>query len=163
LTFGGAYTAIPFIRNDAVGHGWMSDGQFLDGLALSGVLPAPLIIFATFVGYVGGGLNGALAMTAGVFLPAFAFSMIFYERLEAIMDHPGLQALLAGIAAAVVGQIAVTALHLARTVAGDVPNLALALVVFVPALAVAYRWKSKINVLVIVLVSAMAGIGLFGM
>jgi chromate transporter len=163
LTFGGAYTAIPFIRNDAVGHGWMSDGQFLDGLALSGVLPAPLIIFATFVGYVGGGLNGALAMTAGVFLPAFAFSMIFYERLEAIMDHPGLQALLAGIAAAVVGQIAVTALHLARTVAGDVPNVALALVVFVPALAVAYRWKSKINVLVIVLVSAMAGIGLFGM
>ncbi|MBA2723243.1 MAG: chromate efflux transporter, partial [Methylibium sp.] len=72
LTFGGAYTAIPFIRNDAVGRGWMSDGQFLDGLALSGVLPAPLIIFATFVGYVGGGPLGAIAMTAGVFLPAFA-------------------------------------------------------------------------------------------
>lgn len=41
LTFGGAYTAIPFVRNDAVGRGWMTDGQFLDGLALSGVLPAP--------------------------------------------------------------------------------------------------------------------------
>src|SRR5256885_11879894 len=50
LTFGGAYTAIPFIRNDAVGRGWITDGQFLDGLALSGVLPAPLSIFATFVG-----------------------------------------------------------------------------------------------------------------
>ncbi|MFS7139959.1 chromate transporter, partial [Pseudomonas aeruginosa] len=72
LTFGGAYTAIPFVRDDAVGRGWMTDGQFLDGLALSGVLPAPLIIFATFVGYVAGGPIGAVAMTAGIFLPAFA-------------------------------------------------------------------------------------------
>jgi chromate transporter len=56
LTFGGAYTAIPFLRYDAVQVGrWMSDSQFLDGLALSGILPAPLIIFSTFVGYLGGG------------------------------------------------------------------------------------------------------------
>lgn len=49
LTFGGAYTAIPFVRDDAVGKGWLSDAQFLDGLALSSIIPAPLIIFATFV------------------------------------------------------------------------------------------------------------------
>jgi len=84
LTFGGAYTAIPFIRNDSVGRGWMTDAQFLDGLALSGVLPAPLVIFSTFVGWISGGPAGALAMTAGMFLPAFAFSLVFYERLEAI-------------------------------------------------------------------------------
>ncbi|MGH2794371.1 MAG: chromate efflux transporter, partial [Actinomycetota bacterium] len=60
LTFGGAYTAIPFVRHDAVLAGrWMTDGQFLDSLALSGILPAPLIIFGTFVGYVGAGLDGA--------------------------------------------------------------------------------------------------------
>ena len=53
-----------------------NDGQFLDGLALSGMVPAPLVIFVTFTGYVVGGLPGALAMTAGMFLPAFAFSMI---------------------------------------------------------------------------------------
>lgn len=55
LTFGGAYAAIPFVRDDAVGRGWLSDGQFLDGLALSGIIPAPLIIFVTFVGYLAGG------------------------------------------------------------------------------------------------------------
>lgn len=49
LTFGGAYTVIPFLQRDAVSRGaWMSNGQFLDGLALSGLLPAPLIIFSTF-------------------------------------------------------------------------------------------------------------------
>ena len=55
LTFGGAYTAIPFVRHDAVGRGWVSEGQFLDSLALSGIMPAPLIIFATFVGYLAAG------------------------------------------------------------------------------------------------------------
>ncbi len=69
LTFGGAYTAIPFIRNDTVGRGWMTDAQFLDGLALSGILPAPLVIFATFVGWISAGPAGALAITAGMFLP----------------------------------------------------------------------------------------------
>src|SRR5205085_4824971 len=62
LTFGGAYTVIPFLQEDAVmGGGWMTNTQFLDGLALSSLLPAPLIIFATFVGYAGGGALGAIS------------------------------------------------------------------------------------------------------
>ena len=55
LTFGGAYTAIPYVRADTVGRGWIDDATFLDGVAVAGVLPAPLVIFATFVGYVAGG------------------------------------------------------------------------------------------------------------
>ena len=81
LTFGGAYTAIPYVRADTVGRGQISDGEFLDGIAFAGIIPAPLVIFCTFVGFVVGGWVGALAMTVGVFLPAFAFSMIFYELL----------------------------------------------------------------------------------
>jgi len=51
LTFGGAYTVIPFLQESAVGgHHWLTDSQFVDGLAIGGVLPAPLIIFSTFVG-----------------------------------------------------------------------------------------------------------------
>lgn len=62
LTFGGAYTVIPFLQRDAVEVGqWMTNTQFLDGPALSGILPAPLIIFATFVGYLGSGPLGALS------------------------------------------------------------------------------------------------------
>ena len=103
LTFGGAYTAIPFVRDDAVGRGWVSDGQFLDGLALSGIIPAPLIIFATFVGFQAGGLGGALAMTAGIFLPAFAFSLLFFERLERVVEDQRLHGFLEGVAAGVAG------------------------------------------------------------
>ena len=144
LTFGGAYTAIPFIRNDTVGRGWMSDAQFLDGLGLSGVLPAPLVIFATFVGWVSGGLAGALAITAGMFLPAFAFSLLLYERLEVVIEHKRLQLLLAGVAAGVVGLIAVTVLDLARTTAARTPSLTASAVIFAIAIAIMYRWKSKL-------------------
>ncbi len=59
LTFGGAYTVIPFLQESAVeSQGWLTQQQFVDGLALSGALPAPLIIFSTFVGYIAGGLAG---------------------------------------------------------------------------------------------------------
>lgn len=60
LTFGGAYTAIPYVRADTVGRGWLTDGSFLDGVAIANALPAPLVIFATFAGYVAGGQSARL-------------------------------------------------------------------------------------------------------
>ena len=157
LTFGGAYTAIPFVRNDAVGRGWMTDGQFLDGLALSGVLPAPLIIFATFVGYVAGGPVGAVAMTVGVFLPAFAFSLIFYDRLEAVVENKRLHAFLDGVAAGVVGLIGATTLDLAQVTAERVPSLAMGMSIFAAGLAFLYAWKNKLNVVVVILAAGLTG------
>ena len=157
LTFGGAYTAIPFVRHDAVGRGWVSDGQFLDSLALSGIIPAPLIIFATFVGYLAGGFAGALAMTAGIFLPAFAFALLFYDRLERVIDDERLHRLLEGVAAGVVGLIAVTALQLGWNVARTVPSLTFGATMFAVALAVLYLWKSKLNVPAVVLGSGLIG------
>lgn len=157
LTFGGAYTAIPFIRHDTVGQGWMTDGQFLDGLGLSGILPAPLVIFATFVGWISGGLAGALAMTAGMFLPAFAFSLLFYDRLEAIVEHKRLQLFLAGVAAGVVGLIVVTVIDLAQTTATRTPNPIASLLIFGVALAVMYRWKSKLATPVVLAIGAAVG------
>lgn len=162
LTFGGAYTAIPYVRADTVGRGWISDAQFLDGVALGGVLPAPLVIFATFVGYVAGGPWGALAITAGMFLPAFAFSMIFYERLERITDMPGLQTLLAGVAAGVVGIIAATTLQLGAATVERVPAIWPAAAIFAVALAIVYRWKSRFAAAVIVGLAAIAGGLAFG-
>lgn len=161
LTFGGAYTAIPFIRNDAVGRGWMNDGQFLDGLALSGVLPAPLIIFSTFVGYVAGGLLGAVAMTVGIFLPAFSFSLIFYDRLETVLEVKQLHAFLDGVAAGVVGLIAATTIDLAQVTADRVPSLMVGVSIFAAALVFLYAWKNKLNVPVVIIAAGLAGWLLF--
>ena len=157
LTFGGAYTAIPYVRQDTVARGWISDATFLDGVALAGVLPAPLVIFATFTGYIAGGWNGALAITAGMFLPAFGFSMIFYERLEAIVENPALHRLLGGIAAAVVGVIVATLVQLAWSVGGRVSGYAAAIFIFFLCLAAVWKIKGKWVMPAIVLAAGLAG------
>ena len=161
LTFGGAYTAIPFVRSDAVGRGWVSDAQFLDALALGGIIPAPLVIFTTFIGYLAGGLAGALAITAGVFLPAFVFALLFYDRLERVVEDERLHRLLEGVAAGVVGLVAVTAVQLGWTVAGSVPVLLWAALLFAAALLLLYRWRSRLAVPAVVLGSGLAGAALF--
>ena len=158
LTFGGAYTVIPFVRDDAVGRGWMTDAQFLDGVALSGILPAPLIIFSTFVGYHAGGPVGALAMTAGIFLPAFAFSLLFYDRLEQVVENAQLRSFLEGVAAGVIGFIGATTIELAVALSGRLPSLPLAAAIFAAALALLYLWKSKLNLAAAIVLSAIAGL-----
>jgi len=155
LTFGGAYTAIPFLQYDAVvAGGWMTNQQFLDGLALSSILPAPLIIFSTFVGYLGGGPWGALAMTAGVFLPAFAFTLIGHTYFEKVIDNPATHAFLDGLTAGVVGLIAATTIGLMPAALPDWP----AALIFLMALITLYRWQAKWAVAVV-----MFGAGILGL
>lgn len=155
LTFGGAYTAIPFLQQDAVVAGaWMTNQQFLDGLALSSILPAPLIIFSTFVGYLGGGPLGAVALTAGVFLPAFAFTLIGHDFFERLVDNQQIHAFLDGVTASVVGIIAATAIHLLQTALPDLPAVG----IFILALFVLSRWRTKAAI-----AGIMLGAGLLGL
>jgi chromate transporter len=122
LSFGGAYTAIPVVHDIAVGNattgGWMTEGQFLDALAIGGVLPAPLVIFGTFVGFLGGGLPGALLFTLGMFLPAFSFTALGHGIIDRMVNEPRLHAFLDGLAASVAGLIAVTTIQLLAACVG---------------------------------------------
>lgn len=157
LTFGGAYTAIPYVRADTVGRGWLSDAQFLDGVAFANVIPAPLVIFATFAGYVAGGPLGAVAITFGMFLPAFAFSMIFFERLEAVIDNPRLHRLLDGVAAAAVGIIAATLVQLALAVWPRIETPIPAVAIFAAALGAAFWLKKPWTAPAIIAAAGVAG------
>ncbi|WP_294322478.1 chromate efflux transporter [uncultured Sphingomonas sp.] len=157
LTFGGAYTAIPYVRADTVGRGWIGDAAFLDGVAFANVIPAPLVIFATFVGYVAAGVVGALAITLGMFLPAFAFSLLFFERLERIVDAPSLRHALTGVAAAVVGIIGATFVQLGAATGGRVEAPPIAIVLFVVASLMAWRLRGGWVTPVIVGVGAAIG------
>jgi chromate transporter len=154
LTFGGAYTVIPFLQHDAVEIGrWMTNSQFLDGLALSGLLPAPLIIFSTFVGYVGGGLWGAIIITVAIFAPAFAFTLIGHDYLERLVANQSAHAFLDGVTAGVVGLISATALGiLSETVIGIHPWI-----IFSVALIALFVSKAKWIVAAVVLLAGLYG------
>jgi chromate transporter len=155
LTFGGAYTAIPFLREDATARGgWMTDREFLDGLALSGMLPAPLIIFATFVGYLGGGPLGALVMTVAIFAPAFAFTLLGHDFFERLLHREKVRVFLDGVAAAVVGLIAVTAIQLVVVALNSVAEAA----VFAAALTALFRWHAKLLIPAVIGAAALVGL-----
>jgi chromate transporter len=157
LTFGGAYTVIPFLQEDAVVDGaWMTNTQFLDGLALGSLLPAPLIIFATFVGYLGGGAAGAVVLTIGIFLPAFAISLLAHEPLERFVAQPRIREFLEGVTAAVVGLIAGTTIALMVVSIRSIPTA----IVFAAALAALFYFKSKLIIPLVVAGAAAAGYAL---
>jgi len=155
LTFGGAYTVIPFLQNDAVVAGaWMTNQQFLDGLALSSILPAPLIIFSTFVGYLGGGPLGALAITTGIFLPAFAFTLLGHNFFEKVIENKAMHAFLDGVTAGVVGIIGITSLNLFQSAVVDLDSV----IIFIVSLFLVYWLKAKWSVAVIMLVAGVIGV-----
>ena len=96
LSFGGAYTAIPFIQVEAVLRGaWLTQHIFIDCIAIGNVLPAPVVMFATFVGFQGGlvdgGLSnafaGAIVITLGIFFPCFVFTIAGHKLLEKLVRN----------------------------------------------------------------------------
>jgi chromate transporter len=131
LSFGGAYASLVFVQRGAVAqYHWLSDGQLLDGVALSVASPGPFMLFTTFVGYLASGVIGAVLATFFVFLPSFFFVIAGVHYVEKVRENHLIQAFLAGVSAAVVGVIAVVSLDLIPQALVDWPTLAIAVVAF---------------------------------
>lgn len=154
LSFGGAYTMLPFLHESMVGtYPAITEQSFLDGIALSNIIPAPLVIFGTYLGFLAGGLSGSLSVTAGIFLPAFSFTLFGHHQLEKLIENPKLHNLLDGISAAVVGILAITAIeiliHSVKT--------PLQIAIFIPALLSLYFLKGAWTIPVLIAVCGICG------
>ena len=155
LSFGGAYTAIPFLKESMVGaYPGITPQSFLDSIALSNVVPAPLVIFGTFLGFLADGLWGAVLVTLGIFIPAFSFTLVGHRYLEKAIENPSLHGALDGVAAAVVGLLAITAVHIALQTLTGIPSV----LIFAAALTGLYQVRKKWAVPAIII-----GCGLFGL
>src|SRR5947207_12567035 len=131
LSFGGAYASLVFVQRGAVAqYHWLSDGQLLDGVALSVATPGPFMLFATFVGYIASGVIGAVLATFFVFLPSFIFVIVGVHYVEKVRENRKIQAFLAGVSAAVVGVIAVVSLDLIPEALVDWPTVGIAIAAF---------------------------------
>jgi chromate transporter len=175
LTFGGAYSVLPYVYQGAVEtHQWLSGPQMIDGLALGETTPGPLIMVVAFVGFVGGWLKqvlgpdalffgGALAATVVTFftfLPSFVFILAGGPVIEATHGKLGFTAPLSAITAAVVGVILNLAMFFAYHVLWPQGFGArfdgLSAVITVAAAVALFRFK----VGVLPLLGACAGVGL---
>lgn len=131
FSFGGAYASLVFVQRGAVAqYHWLSDGQLLDGVALSVATPGPFMLFTTFAGYLAGGVRGALIATFFVFLPSFVFVLGGARYVELVRDNRWLQAFLAGVSAAVVGVIIVVSLELIPSALVGWVSIAIATIAF---------------------------------
>lgn len=113
LLFGGGYVMIPLLKPDAIGAGWVTEQQFLDGLAIGQATPGPIVTTATFIGYLAAGWSGALVATVAIFLPSFVFAIALGRLMPVLSRAPSARAFLDGVSAAVVGGIAGAAVTLA--------------------------------------------------
>ena len=151
FSFGGAYASLVFVQRGAVAqYHWLSDGQLLDGVALSVATPGPFMLFTTFVGYVAGGIPGAALATFCVFLPSFVFVLGGVHYVEKLRENRALQAFLAGVSAAVVGVIAVVSLDLIPGALTDWVTVGISLIAF---LLIAFLKRD----VALVAIGAMAG------
>jgi len=131
FSFGGAYASMAFLQQGAVEqHHWLTAGQLLDGVALSVATPGPFMLFTTFVGFVAGGLSGAVIASFFVFLPSFVFVLGGARYIESVRNNHALQSFLSGVSAGVVGVIIVVSLELLPAALTDWWTVVLALVAF---------------------------------
>lgn len=132
FSFGGAYASLAFIQRGAVDqYHWLTVPQLLDGVALSVATPGPFMLFATFVGYLAGGIPGALIATFFIFLPSFIFVIAGARYIELVRNNRFVQAFLAGVSAAVVGVILVVSLKLIPGALVGLPSILIAVLAFV--------------------------------
>lgn len=117
FSFGGGLAMLPLIFQSVQDFGMMTAAEFSDLVALSQVTPGPIAVnAATYVGFNGAGIPGALAATLGVSLPSFVLMLLVVRFLERFQESKGIQGAFAGIRPVTVGMIAAAVLFVGETV-----------------------------------------------
>jgi len=153
LTFGSGLVIVPFLEQGLVkDYHWLDERQFLIAVAIGMISPGPVVITATFVGYLVAGFWGSLVSTVGIFLPSFLFVLIVAPLLLRHRDNANVQGFVKGAYGAAIGTILGACILLGRIAIGDW----LTVMIGLGSLAVLFRWKVS-NPL---LIAVTAGIGL---
>ena len=113
FSFGGAYAAIPLIRDVVLSYGWMTEEQLTYMIAISESTPGPIMVnLATYIGSDVGGLLGSILATLTVVLPAFLLLLLIAAVMKAVIHNPYVQAVLGGLKACIGGIILATGIHM---------------------------------------------------
>lgn len=115
LSYGGGFVIIPLMQSDAVNrYHWLTDGQFLNAVALGQVTPGPVVQTVAAVGYAAAGLGGGLLAALVAFSPSFAFVLAGAGHFDRLRGDENANAFLGGAGPAAIGAILGTAVPLAR-------------------------------------------------
>src|SRR5437763_5836965 len=147
LTFGSGLVIVPFLEQGLVQQfGWLDQRQFLIAVAIGMISPGPVVITATFVGYLVAGFWGSVVATIGIFLPSFLLVLIVAPILVRYRTNQNVQGFIRGAYAAAIGTILGACVLLAKIAIGDWLTALVAL----GSLVMLFRWKVSNPVLVAV-------------
>lgn len=156
LLYGSGYVLLAFLRNDlVVNHGWLTDQQLLDAIAIGQFTPGPVFTTATFIGYVLAGVPGAAVATIGIFLPSFLFVALLARIMPHIRKSPWTASFLDGVNVTALALMAGVTLQLGRSAVVDIPTALLA------AGAALLLFRFKINSAWLVLAGGLIGLGVY--
>lgn len=151
--FGSGLAIVPFLREGVVHqHHWLTERQFLDAVAMGLITPGPVVITATFIGYLVGGLGGAVVATVAIFSPIYLGVVVPGRWFVRHRDNAQVKAFVKGATAAAAGAIGGATVVLTRHAVIDWPTAGVALI------ALGLLWRFKVKELYIVGLGALAGL-----
>ena len=169
VSFGGGYAMISLIREKTLMHGWLTEEELLNMIAVAESTPGPIAVnMATFVGSSQGGILGSLLATLGVVLPSFIIILIIAALIRNFLKYKGVKAFLGGIRPCVVGLILATAItmlmstllsfkSIASTPTPDIKGLIIFVIIAAAAIIFKKIRKKPLSPILLILISATLG------
>lgn len=172
FAFGGAYGAIPLVRDVVLSYGWLDDEALTYMIAVSESTPGPIMVnLATYVGSNQAGLPGAILATSAVVLPSFVIILLVMAALKNLLKNKYVQAILRGVKPCIIGIVLATGVSMiisnclsfhAGSVT-DLRGLVITAVLAVIMLGAKPLLKRKITPIMLIMVSACLGIVTYGL
>ena len=171
FAFGGAYGAIPLIRDVVLSYGWLNDEMLTYMIAVSESTPGPIMVnMATYIGSSQGGFLGAVLATLAVVTPAFFIILLVTALLKSAMKNKSVQAILRGMKPCVIGIVLATGIYMVWSscfgVISDskieLQSIVIAGILLIAMLGYKYLAKKRLSPIMLIVLSAMAGIMVYG-
>ena len=171
FAFGGAYGAIPLIRDVVLSYGWLSDEALTYMIAVSESTPGPIMVnLATYVGSNQAGFLGAVIATLAVVLPSFIIILLVMIALKNLLKNKYMQAILRGLKPCIIGIILATgvfmmlnnAVGVAENFAYDVRSIVLTIILTTIMYELPFLLKKKVSPIMLIVISAVCGIVIYG-
>lgn len=171
FAFGGAYGAIPLIRDVVLSYGWLSDELLTYMIAVSESTPGPIMVnLATYIGSEQAGFPGAVIATLAVVLPSFLVILLVTALLKTALKNQYFQAVLRGLKPCVIGIVLATGIQMilgncfGEISAIKVDVQASAILIILLAFMAGYKWfaKKKMSPILLIVISAAAGATIYG-
>ena len=171
FSFGGAYGAIPIIRDTVLSYGWLTDEELTYMIAVSESTPGPIMVnLATYIGSTQAGFFGAALATIAVVLPAFIVMLLVMIFFKTLLKNKYVRAILQGLKPCIIGIIFATGIYmtgnncisLRKNTSVDVQAVIITAILAVMMFGTRAIWKKKISPVMLIVISACLGIILEG-